>query len=116
MQGVSWDPRNRFLVSCSSDRTVVVYEARRKGRARDWGALAVLKDLPNMGRIFLNESLPSFFRRPAWSPCGALLFAPAGQVPSSEGEAAVPQGTTYIFNRNNLTKCESVLISLQWLP
>ena len=105
MQGVAWDPRNRFLVSCSSDRTSVVYEARRKGRAREYGALSVIKELPGQGRIFLNESLPSFFRRPAWSPCGALMFMPAGQVPSSEGEAAVPQGTTYVYSRHNFTKC-----------
>jgi chromatin assembly factor 1 subunit B len=30
-------------------------------------------------RLFLDESLPTFFRRPAWSPDGTLLVLPAGK-------------------------------------
>ena len=63
-------------------------------------------------RLFLDETMPSFFRRLAWSPDGSLLITPGGLVmgdassASSSGSAtaaaAVPNvaSVTHVFARD----------------
>jgi chromatin assembly factor 1 subunit B len=83
VQGVAWDPMGRYIVTQSADRTVKIWQIRLRSN----GALQVTP-LNKLGRIpdgvggqmhlFHDETLLSFFRRPSWSPDGALLFLPAG--------------------------------------
>jgi hypothetical protein len=65
-------------------------------------------------RLFLDETMPSFFRRMAWSPDGALLLTPAGMLPptSEAGSSAssVPVPTTHAFCRDAWARCEAHLV------
>lgn len=45
--------------------------------------------------MFHDESMPSFFRRCAWSPDGALLVLPAGEKTISLLEASSFYGSGY---------------------
>ena len=50
-------------------------------------------------RLFLDETLPSFFRRLAWTPDGELLIAPGGMLaPATEGAPVV--NATHLFGRD----------------
>ena len=48
-------------------------------------------------RLFLDENVASFFRRPSWSPDGSLLLLPCGIAP---GTREAP--TTFVFGRGSL--------------
>ncbi len=52
-------------------------------------------------RLFLDETLPSFFRRLAWTPDGSLLLCPSGVLLSPES-SGVPTATnvTHVFARD----------------
>lgn len=47
-------------------------------------------------KLFADESLPTFFRRLAFSPDGSLLVAPAGVFPRSGGAGDTPSTTSGI--------------------
>jgi chromatin assembly factor 1 subunit B len=49
--------------------------------------------------VYLDETVPSFFRRPAWTPDGSLLLTPTGSYRASA--AAPPRPTTYAFVRGS---------------
>ncbi|KAF5198893.1 Chromatin assembly factor 1 subunit fas2, partial [Thalictrum thalictroides] len=51
--------------------------------------------------LFHDETLPSFFRRLAWSPDGSFLVAPAG---SYKLPASASLNTAYIFSRKDLSR------------
>ena len=58
--------------------------------------------------LFLDESVPTFFRRLAWSPDGTLLFTPAGLFKTAAPAAAAggaltfeQRPTTYAFARDH---------------
>ena len=53
---------------------------------------------PAVVPMFVDETLPSFFRRPAWSPCGRFLLLPAGMM--GEGKGA---WCSWLYNRDDLT-------------
>ena len=50
------------------------------------------------GFVFMDERVPSYFRRLDWSADGSLLIAPAGQDPRSHRDDPVP--TTNVFLRD----------------
>ncbi|KAL6779423.1 hypothetical protein ACKKBG_A12285 [Auxenochlorella protothecoides x Auxenochlorella symbiontica] len=105
VQGVAWDPVRQFVVTQSADRTCRVYRLKppavgKKARAKAAAATAAAtaKDLyccatlskgATRGGVkvplFHDESLPSFFRRLAWSPDGSMLAVPAGVHRFEEG-------------------------------
>ncbi|XP_043927967.1 chromatin assembly factor 1 subunit B-like [Protopterus annectens] len=51
-------------------------------------------------RMFHDDSMRSFFRRPSFTPDGLFLITPAGCVESGENI----MNTTYIFSRKNLKR------------
>lgn len=77
--------------------------------------------------LFLDETVPSFFRRPAWSPDGSLVFFPTGiyrpplpaggaaaasaggaassssSAPAASASALAPRPTTFAFRRDAFT-------------
>ena len=54
---------------------------------------------PGTQGLFMDESLPSFFRRPSFSPDGNLVFFPAGQLRGAgEGESFAPTVFGYVRN------------------
>lgn len=79
VQGVAWDPLNRFLVTCSCDRSSRIYRRSNKTLAiQTINRLCRVGNDANANYLFHDESLVSFFRRPCFSPDGGLLFLPAG--------------------------------------
>lgn len=108
VQGVAWDPREEFIVTQSPDRTARVYalSARERVTAKNVKQVRVIKtlddpnDLPGSRfSIFRDDSMTSFFRRPAWSVDGSFVVFPAGLFKKSGATQAM--NTTYVFSRNN---------------
>lgn len=129
VQGVAWDPQNEFILSQSADRSVHLHKLVRDAS----GAISGLKfsskitkgDLPcrkapnsteleldNVKSAFLfhNETLPSFFRRLAISPCGNLVCVPAGIFKNCDSQSESGNGNdelanaVYLFTRAYLEK------------
>lgn len=104
VQGIFWDPLDQYIISQSADRAVHVYEIIRnqdqdsklqlklknkimKCELPQWQKDADRLDLTKtkLSFLFHNETLPSFFRRPAISPCGSLFCIPAGIMKNDTG-------------------------------
>lgn len=98
VQGVTWDPRDEFLVSMSGDRSARIYRGGGTGAGAEYVCCNVLTKrlqlppptdaagTPPAGalkqkttELFLDDSVPSFFRRLSWSPDGSFLLLPCGQ-------------------------------------
>ncbi|KAK6125587.1 hypothetical protein DH2020_040668 [Rehmannia glutinosa] len=108
VQGVTWDPLGKYAASFSSDRTCRIYinkPSKTKGVEKTnyvcqhviSKAESQMTDEPKSARshLFHDETLPSFFRRLAWSADGSFLLVPAGShksTPTSE-----PVNTAYVF-------------------
>jgi chromatin assembly factor 1 subunit B len=122
VQGVAFDPRGQWFTTVSNDRSSRVYYTgspaaavptyercyyikRRLYAAAEPGNEASKEDSGKKRKqkrhgMYADESMPSFFRRPAWTPDGSLLVVPAGQYQASV-EAPVQQ-TTWAFARSRL--------------
>ncbi|KNA08086.1 hypothetical protein SOVF_165860 [Spinacia oleracea] len=115
VQGVAWDPLSKYVASLSSDRTCRIYvnkPQKAKGVERmNYACQHVIvkteqqsaddtKGLKN--HLFHDETLPSFFRRLAWSPDGSFLVVPAGLYKSSPESESI--NTAYIFSRKDLSR------------
>lgn len=100
IQGVFWDPLNKFIVSQSADRSVNVYlilqsesksiEINLKQKFQKFGNLY----------LYYPETLQSFFRRLAFSPDGSILVTPAGLEETSNNETL--NNVLYIYSRASL--------------
>lgn len=116
VQGVAWDPLDKYVASLSSDRTCRIYvnKPQTKGKSSEkmnYVCHQVISkaepQLPDDSRpvkshLFHDETLPSFFRRLAWAPDGSFLLVPAGSyklLPLAE-----PVNTAYVFSRRNLSR------------
>ncbi|KAL8236057.1 hypothetical protein R6Q59_017138 [Mikania micrantha] len=116
VQGVAWDPLNKYAASLSSDRTCRIYVKKPQNKTKGNEKLSyvcqhvltkvepqVVEDSKSAKHhIFHDETLPSFFRRLTWSPDGSFLLVPAGSYklsPTSE-----PVNTTYVLSRKDLSR------------
>ncbi|KAL9270786.1 Chromatin assembly factor 1 subunit FAS2-like protein [Drosera capensis] len=114
--GVAWDPLSKYIASLSSDRTCRIYvnkpQNKPKGAPKiNYVCQHVITKMDQQNaneskslkyHLFHDETLPSFFRRLAWSPDGSFLLVPAGSYkfsPSSE-----PINTAYVFSRKDLSR------------
>lgn len=133
VQGVAWDPAAQYVVSQSADRTARVYALRpppaagRKNKVSQYlqpscdtakelycahtlskRAVAPHAEAPPEAKVerlplFLDESAPTFFRRPSWSPDGAFLALPAGTHRAPAGVAPRDLNTAYLYTRGSFT-------------
>ncbi|XP_028793804.1 chromatin assembly factor 1 subunit FAS2 [Neltuma alba] len=115
VQGVAWDPLGQYVASLSSDRTCRIY-INKPRKSKGSGKInfvcqqviskAVHPLLDNSKstnyHLFHDETLPSFFRRPAWSPDGSFLVVPAGSYKATSGSESV--NAAYIFSRKDLSR------------
>ncbi|KAI9074797.1 hypothetical protein K1719_043221 [Acacia pycnantha] len=115
VQGVAWDPLGKYVASLSSDRTCRIYFNKPK-KSKGSGKInyvcqqviskAVHPLLDNSKttnyHLFHDETLPSFFRRPAWSPDGSFLVVPAGSYKITSGSESV--NAAYVFSREDLSR------------
>ncbi|XP_042066678.1 chromatin assembly factor 1 subunit FAS2-like isoform X1 [Salvia splendens] len=115
VQGVAWDPLGKYAASFSSDRTCRIYvnkPSKAKGVERsNYVCQHVISkaELPvpdesksARSHLFLDETLPSFFRRLAWSPDGSFLLVPAGTHKSTPTSELV--NTAYVFSRKDVSR------------
>ncbi|KAJ0098030.1 hypothetical protein Patl1_27871 [Pistacia atlantica] len=113
VQGVAWDPLSIYVASLSSDRTCRIYAnkpQKSKGVEKmnyvcqhvitKGGKQSV--DCKAKSHLFHDETLPSFFRRLAWSPDGSFLLVPAGCYKFSTTSQTV--NTAYVFSRKDLSR------------
>jgi chromatin assembly factor 1 subunit B len=116
VQGIAVDLRFEHIISCSNDRTAKVWKAiKTKKSETEFYCKKSLKrydpqrvddeDNPeqkNGFRIFADESVPTFFRRPDTSPDGELFLLPAG-IWQKHSEAR-PEYCCFLYRKNFLEK------------
>ncbi|CAI0428117.1 unnamed protein product [Linum tenue] len=117
VQGVAWDPLGKYVASLSSDRTCRVYCNKTKTKSKGVPEKSYIcqhvitkaeqqqaKDDSKSTKthLFFDETLPSFFRRLAWSPDGSFLVVPAGSYKTSPSSETV--NTAYVFSRKDLSR------------
>ncbi|OVA00290.1 WD40 repeat [Macleaya cordata] len=124
VQGVAWDPLGHYVASLSSDRTCRVYANKPLPKSKGLKTLNYIsqyvitkaeqqlpvdsKILSTKNHLFHDETLPSFFRRLAWSPDGSFLLVPAGKK-FNIWEHALKFNSWYIINIFSLPFCRPVL-------
>ncbi|KAL0343167.1 UNVERIFIED_CONTAM: Chromatin assembly factor 1 subunit FAS2 [Sesamum angustifolium] len=82
VQGVAWDPLGKYAASLNSHMPD--------------------ESKSTKSHLFHDETLPSFFRRLAWSPDGSFLLVPAGSLKSTP--TSEPVNTAYVFSRKDLSR------------
>uniref|UniRef100_A0A803NC96 CAF1B/HIR1 beta-propeller domain-containing protein n=1 Tax=Chenopodium quinoa TaxID=63459 RepID=A0A803NC96_CHEQI len=115
VQGVAWDPLSKFVASLSSDRTCRIYvnkPQKAKGAEKmNYACQHVIVKMEQQSaddtkclksHLFHDETLPSFFRRLAWSPDGSFLLVPAGLYKCSPDSESI--NTAYVFSRKDLSR------------
>ncbi|KAF8668481.1 hypothetical protein HU200_052299 [Digitaria exilis] len=115
VQGVAWDPLGQYIASMSSDRTCKIYANKPQGKSKNADKVNFVcqhtlvkveypsndeSKTPVKSHLFHDETLPSFFRRLAWSPDGSFLVLPAG-VSKHSTEVI---NTAYIMSRRDLSR------------
>ncbi|CAM0910663.1 unnamed protein product [Alopecurus aequalis] len=115
VQGVAWDPLGQYIASLSSDRTCKIYANKPQGKSKYTEKMnfvcqhtLVKAEVQNHDdskptaktHLFHDETLPSFFRRLAWSPDGSFLVLPAGLCKYSSEVI----NTAYILSRRDLSR------------
>ncbi|KAJ1266838.1 hypothetical protein BS78_07G009500 [Paspalum vaginatum] len=115
VQGVAWDPLGQYIASLSSDRTCRIYANKPQGRSKNADKMNFVcqhtlvkaeyqshdeSKPPVKSHLFHDETLPSFFRRLAWSPDGSFLVLPAGL--SKHSSEVI--NTAYIMSRRDLSR------------
>ncbi|KAJ2454292.1 Chromatin assembly factor 1 subunit [Coemansia sp. RSA 2336] len=128
VQGVAWDPLGEFIATQSSDRSLRIYRwlGSRKRAGEQVARLEAshysmpAPDGVRRQRLFHDDNLPSFFRRPAVSPDGRLLAAAAG-VQRAPADA---RNACFVWARDRL-RAEPVLqlaghakpiVATRWAP
>lgn len=128
VQGVSWDPCGKYFASIGGDRCCRIYSRKsarhgERGGFPDFFCQQVMCKLEENGtsqeilhedspheskepirkkprqNLFHGDSLPSFFRRLAWSPEGSFLAVPTGIVRAQN--ARCPSSTVFVYARNH---------------
>ncbi|XP_058066704.1 chromatin assembly factor 1 subunit B [Anopheles bellator] len=105
VQGVAWDPQDKYVATLSTDRYFRVFDiqSKRVVSRSNKCTLPVPAAHQLHGktvRLFHDDTLQTFFRRLSFSPDGNLIVTPSG-VAEIEG-LAKPLNTTYIYTRNSL--------------
>lgn len=104
---MSWDPKDEFISTASSDRICRIFNKtgkHLKSRIAK-GLLPVPENHPLFGKqvkYFHDDTFKSYFRRLEFSPDGSLLVVPAGCVETEECKKAL--NATFIFTLDDLKK------------
>jgi chromatin assembly factor 1 subunit B len=106
VQGVAWDPLNKYLATLCTDRFLRIFDAqsRKNVQRNNKSKLPVPKSshlYDQSVRLFHDDTLQTFFRRLCFSPEGSLIVVPSG-VADVEGSSSKPVNTTYIYTRCSL--------------
>ncbi|KAJ0970476.1 hypothetical protein J5N97_023353 [Dioscorea zingiberensis] len=120
---IIWDAnKGQYVASLGSNRTCRVYVNKPQPKSKGYEKLNYVcqhvitkselqkhEDTKptSKSHLFHDETLPSFFRRLAWSPDGSFLLVPAGIYRDSSASDVL--NTAYIFSRNDLSSFHFVL-------
>ncbi|KAF7634831.1 hypothetical protein Mgra_00005724 [Meloidogyne graminicola] len=104
--GITWDPRGKYLLTLSTDRRLDVLDAFKGTILRSCCQIELPKILlPEINqqvyKIFHDDQLHAFQRGIEFSPCGSVIFAPAAQLEVGTNNIY----GTLIFFRNDLKFC-----------
>ncbi|KAI6215199.1 hypothetical protein M3Y94_00357200 [Aphelenchoides besseyi] len=105
--GITWDPNGRYIVTMSANRRMDILDAANGHLLRTCYEVtfprSVVDNLEypqNKYKLFFDQHVITLTRTPDFSPCGELLFAPAGQLESTD---SFTYGT-YVFRRSDLDR------------
>jgi chromatin assembly factor 1 subunit B len=106
VQGVAWDPLNKYLASLSTDRIFRIFDVQSKKLLHKnfKSLLPVPEDsqfFQKNVKLFHDDTLQTFFRRLTFSPEGSLIVTPCGFM-EIDGECSKPINATYIYTRYSL--------------
>ncbi|VEN63583.1 unnamed protein product [Callosobruchus maculatus] len=112
VQGVSWDPKNQYLSSISTDRICRLFDISGKHvKARiQKGRVPVPPNHFLSGkevRYFHDDTFKSFFRRLEFSPDGSLLLVPSGRMEADDCKKVLC--ATLMFTMDNYTIPAAIL-------
>ena len=109
MNGLAWDPQNKFLATIASDRCLRVFSTKGyKALSKTYKcglpstAQGESAEEERTTRLFHDDTFMSFYRRMDFSPDGELLAIPSG-VLEFEGDSKASH-CTHIFSRSNFSK------------
>jgi hypothetical protein len=97
----SVDDQTPILIDDSLD-SVAIPTASAATASKDEPFHVPTPEEPFAHKMFLDESVSSFFRRICWSPCGNFFFAPTGSF--VKNATSDPVDCTFVFSRDNMTK------------
>lgn len=109
VQGVAWDPLNKYLATLSTDRHFRIFDAKTKKiiQRNNKSLIPVAEGnafYKKQIRLFHDDTLQTFFRRLSFSPDGSLIVVPSG-IAEIEGCSNIkPVNTTYIYTRYSLNE------------
>ncbi|XP_020709487.2 chromatin assembly factor 1 subunit B isoform X2 [Athalia rosae] len=117
VQGVSWDPRNQYVCTLSTDRQCRLVDIKSKRILQRIGKAKIPTpdNHPLKGktvRLFHDDTFQSFFRRLTFSSDGLLIIAPSGIIEPQESSEKL-SNATIIFSRHNIKEPIIVLPSLE---
>lgn len=107
VQGVTWDPLNKYIGSLSADRNMVIFNSNngkavhRVYKLNTTENPAVEGEKKFSSKLFFDQTLTSFSRRLTFSPGGELLFAPTGIYETGSDDY---KNTVYVFERNSMNR------------
>lgn len=103
VQGVSWDPLNKYIASVGSDRALRIHNVNTKKIAYNISKAPWTNSTEKgtfRARLFYDDTLQSYFRRLTFTPDGELLIVPSGIL--EKGDKI--NNTCYLFSRHALSK------------
>lgn len=109
VQGVAWDPLNKYLATLSTDRHFRIFDVKTKKiiQRNSKSLIPVAEGNPFFKksiRLFHDDTLQTFFRRLSFSPDGSLIVVPSGIIEKEENSSSKPINTTYIYTRYTLNE------------
>ncbi|EFX65893.1 hypothetical protein DAPPUDRAFT_11866, partial [Daphnia pulex] len=112
VQGVAYDPKNKFFATLSSDRSCRVYSLMtKKVETLNLVKIKNVNGEEKPHKLFHDDTLKTFCRRLNFSPDGRILFAPCGLLELDEVVTTTDESesnkkekrihATYAFIRDN---------------
>lgn len=122
VQGVCWDPLGECIASQSADRLVLILKCVKSLGGHFDSIKTSHRFLRALNSaLYHPETLPSFFRRLAFSPDGAFLLTPAGfdlEMDGPQGSAEQPDtpsvagNSVYVYLRSDLDNSPTLKLKL----
>ncbi|XP_077276772.1 chromatin assembly factor 1, p105 subunit [Temnothorax americanus] len=116
VQGVSWDPCNRYVCTISTDRHCrLISIATRKAVQRVYKSkIPTPSDSSLKGklvRLFYDDTFKSYFRRLTFSVDGSLIFVPSGIIEPQESSETI-SNAIIVFSREDIREPIMILPTL----